>query len=263
MIEDSTCSCCLNVTLAAWHLPPLLCIAAENGRVEVGRIFYFSVPPFAYVGLANNVNKHCRPDKPAWLRVAIEKPFGSDLTSAQEMASDLSAILAEDELFRVDHYLGKRGVKQIIPFREANRKLWDNAVTAEHVKRVDIAMKETEDCKSRTGFYDEYGVVRDTMQNHLTEILAFVGMDLPATDQDFHTAKSAFLASVLPAQATHTLLGQYHHYQEHFADDHPDSNEKPNTPTFGASVLHTDLPRLKNVPFVILSGKQVCSTSSA
>ena len=113
------------------------------GAPEAGRAFYLSIPPSAYVHVAQNINAHCRPKTPgAWLRVAIEKPFGSDLASAVDMVRDLESHLAESELFRVDHYLGKRGVKQIPVFRQALREVFEPLLHRSYVTRVDVALRE-------------------------------------------------------------------------------------------------------------------------
>ena len=112
-----------------------------------------------------------------WLRIAIEKPFGSDYDTAVTMAMDMQ-VFKKEEIYRVDHYLGKRGVQQITEFRLAN-PLYDALLNRDHVRRIEIIMQETEDCRGRTSFYDSYGVIRDILQNHLTELLVLIAMDLP------------------------------------------------------------------------------------
>lgn len=115
------------------------------------------------------------------------------------MVNELQAVLGEEELYRVDHYLGKRGAQQIVEFRTSNRDSLEALLTAQHVSSVEIVMQETEDCQGRTAFYDAYGVVRDVLQNHLTELLALVAMNLPvegALDEDFLKAKNNLLRQV-------------------------------------------------------------------
>ena len=87
------------------------------------------------------------PASPAWLRVVAEKPFGSDFVSAKQMALSLGRVLKEEEIYRIDHYLGKRGVKQIVAFKEANPELVNSLWRKEHVQRVDIVMTEKDDCR--------------------------------------------------------------------------------------------------------------------
>ncbi|XP_045402167.1 GDH/6PGL endoplasmic bifunctional protein isoform X4 [Lemur catta] len=117
----------------------------HKGLREAGRIFYFSVPPFAYADIARNINSSCRPGPGAWLRVALEKPFGHDHLSAQQLATELRSFFQEEEMYRVDHYLGKQAVAQILPFRDQNRKALDGLWNRHHVERVEIVMKETVD----------------------------------------------------------------------------------------------------------------------
>nr|XP_045005009.1 GDH/6PGL endoplasmic bifunctional protein [Jaculus jaculus] len=119
----------------------------HKGLQETGRIFYFSVPPFAYADIARNINSSCRPGPGAWLRVVLEKPFGHDQLSAQQLASELGSFFQEEEMYRVDHYLGKQAVAQILPFRDQNRKALDGLWNRHHVERVEIIMKETVDAE--------------------------------------------------------------------------------------------------------------------
>lgn len=129
----------------------------HEGLREAGRIFYFSVPPFAYADIARSINSSCRPGPGAWLRVVLEKPFGHDYVSAQQLATELGSFFQEEEMYRVDHYLGKQAVAQILPFRDQNRKALDGLWNRHHVERVEIIMKETVDAEGRTSFYEEYG----------------------------------------------------------------------------------------------------------
>lgn len=117
----------------------------REGLREAGRIFYFSVPSFAYADIARNINSSCRPGPGAWLRVVLEKPFGHDHLSAQQLATELGSFFQEEEMFRVDHYLGKQAVAQILPFRDQNRQALDRIWNRHHVERVEIIMKETVD----------------------------------------------------------------------------------------------------------------------
>ncbi|XP_019367322.1 PREDICTED: GDH/6PGL endoplasmic bifunctional protein isoform X2 [Gavialis gangeticus] len=119
----------------------------QEGLEEAGRIFYFSVPPFAYAEIAGHINSSCRPRPGAWLRVVLEKPFGHDLESAQQLAAELRNFFKEEEMYRVDHYLGKQAVAHILPFRDQNRQFLDPIWNRHHVERVEIVLKETVDAK--------------------------------------------------------------------------------------------------------------------
>ncbi|XP_063001251.1 GDH/6PGL endoplasmic bifunctional protein [Elgaria multicarinata webbii] len=226
---------------------------------EAGRIFYFSVPPFAYADIARHINSSCRPVAGAWLRVILEKPFGHDLRSAQQLAEELRTFFREEEMYRVDHYLGKQAVAHILPFRDQNRRLLDPVWNRRHVERVEIVLKETVDVKNRTGFYEEYGVLRDIHQNHLTEVLMFLAMELPANISD----SEAVLRSKLQAFATlqglersSAVIGQYEGYNAHVREElQKEPNYFSRTPTFAGVLVHLDSLRWEGVPFILTSGK--------
>ncbi|XP_069893387.1 GDH/6PGL endoplasmic bifunctional protein isoform X2 [Dipodomys merriami] len=231
----------------------------QEGLREAGRIFYFSVPAFAYADIARHINSSCRPAPGAWLRVVLEKPFGHDHHSAQQLATELGSFFQEEEMFRVDHYLGKQAVAQILPFRDQNRQALDGLWNRHHVERVEIIMKETVDAEGRTSFYEEYGVIRDTLQNHLTELLMLIAMELPS---DIGSS-AAVLEHKLQAfralrglQKGSAVLGQYQTYSGQVRQE----LQKPGsfhslTPTFAGVLVHMDNLRWEGVPFILTSGK--------
>ncbi|XP_077007517.1 GDH/6PGL endoplasmic bifunctional protein isoform X2 [Tamandua tetradactyla] len=231
----------------------------HKGLREAGRIFYFSVPPFAYADIARNINSSCRPGPGAWLRVALEKPFGQDYRSAQELATELGSFFQEEEMYRVDHYLGKQAVAQILPFRDQNRQALDRLWDRHHVERVEIVMKETVDAEGRTSFYEEYGVIRDVLQNHLTEILTLVAMELPRQVSSVEAVlqhKLQTFQALRVLQRTSAVVGQYQAYGEQVRRE----LQKPGsfqslTPTFAGVLVYIDNPRWEGVPFILLSGK--------
>ncbi|KAM5322435.1 GDH/6PGL endoplasmic bifunctional protein isoform 1-T1 [Glossophaga mutica] len=234
-------------------------LVQREGLREAGRIFYFSVPPFAYADIARSINSSCRPGPDAWLRVVLEKPFGHDYLSAQQLATELGSFFQEEEMYRVDHYLGKQAVAQILPFRDQNREALDGLWNRHHVERVEVVLKETVDAEGRTSFYEEYGVIRDVLQNHLTEILTLVAMELP------HNASSSAAVLQHKLQAFQALrglrrgsavLGQYQAYSEQVRRElrKPDSFQSL-TPTFAGILVHMDNLRWEGVPFILMSGK--------
>lgn len=231
----------------------------HEGLREAGRIFYFSVPPFAYVEIARNINSSCRPAPGAWLRVVLEKPFGHDLVSAQQLAADLGSFFREEEMYRVDHYLGKQAVAQILPFRDQNRKALDGLWNRHHVERVEVIMKETVDVEGRTSFYEEYGVIRDVLQNHLTEVLTLVAMELP---RDIRSSESVLRHKLGAFRALRGLrrgsavLGQYQAYSEQVRRERRQpASFHSLTPTFAGILVHVDNLRWEGVPFILMSGK--------
>ncbi|XP_043849840.1 GDH/6PGL endoplasmic bifunctional protein [Dromiciops gliroides] len=231
----------------------------QEGRPESGRIFYFSVPAFAYASIAQHINSSCRPGPGAWLRVVLEKPFGHDRRSAQELSKELGTFFREEEMYRVDHYLGKQAVAQILPFRDQNQNALDRLWSRHHVDRVEIVMKETVDADGRTSFYEEYGVIRDVIQNHLTEILTYVAMELPRNLSDpeelLRCKLQTFRALRSPGKGS-AVLGQYQAYSGQVQKE----LQKPAgfmslTPTFAGVLLQLDSLRWEGVPFILMSGK--------
>ncbi|XP_027699608.1 GDH/6PGL endoplasmic bifunctional protein [Vombatus ursinus] len=231
----------------------------QEGLQESGRIFYFSVPAFAYADIAQKINSSCRPGPGAWLRVVLEKPFGHDRRSAQELSKELGTFFREEEMYRVDHYLGKQAVAQILPFRDRNWKALDRLWNRHHVDRVEIVMKETVDAEGRTSFYEEYGVIRDVIQNHLTEILTYVAMELPrnfSDPEELLRCKLRTFRALRSLEKGSAVLGQYQAYNGQVQKE----LQKPAgyvslTPTFAGVLLQIDNLRWEGVPFILMSGK--------
>ncbi|XP_795087.4 GDH/6PGL endoplasmic bifunctional protein isoform X1 [Strongylocentrotus purpuratus] len=231
------------------------------GLKEAGRIFYFSVPAFAYEGIAENINKVCRPAGDAWLRAVLEKPFGHDTASAKKLSSALKEHLAENEIYRIDHYLGKTGVQSILPFRALNEKNYGGIWNSENIERVEIVMKESLDSKGRIYFYDKYGVMRDVMQNHLTEIMALVAMEIPSnlsSIHDYQREKLALLSQVDHVTAEQAAIGQYESYVDEWREEmDKGEDDTSSVPTFAGVLFFVSSPRWKDVPFLMLSGKKL------
>lgn len=244
----------------------ILTSLAEEDLHEAGRLFYLSVPPFAYANIAQNINASCRPPPGAWLRVVLEKPFGHDYESAKKLASDMQTFFHEEEIYRVDHYLGKQTVEQILPFRRRNQKHLDSIWNRQHVDRVEIVMKETVDAKGRTSFYEEYGVIRDVIQNHLTEMLTSIAMEVPnniTNSDDVLRAKLELLDSLHPMDSSRTVIGQYQNYVQQVREElekHPQFFTK--TPTFASALIYIDNMRWEGVPFLLVSGKDLDERTS-
>ncbi|XP_029005540.1 GDH/6PGL endoplasmic bifunctional protein isoform X2 [Betta splendens] len=233
----------------------------EEGMKETGRLFYLSVPAFAYADVADKINKSCRPADGAWLRVVLEKPFGHDFRSAQVLAAQLSGSLKDEEMYRIDHYLGKQLVTQILPFRIDNKKVLDPIWNKHHIERVEIVLKETLDVKGRISFYDQYGVIRDVIQNHLTEVMALLTMKLPKNLSDSEEVlqnKLQILSSVLPLGKKQAVIGQYQTYTAEVQQELNKTKEHVSvTPTFAAVLAHIDEARYQGVPILLTSGKML------
>ena len=234
-----------------------LCKELDLVSNETGRLFYLAVPSIVYGKISANINSHCRPTSDAWLRVVFEKPFGRDLDSAKQLAYDIGIQLSEEEIYRVDHYLGKTTMQSILKFRSLNKGWLEPYWNRHWVDQVDIVSAETVDCRGRTRFYDQYGVIRDMLQNHLTEAMVLAAMDLPNNSTQSIVLKNQLLASVHPPTTEAGIIGQYDTYEKHVQEDAKNDKEHSSTPTFAAVLIKIASNRWNGVPFVLLSGKQL------
>ena len=238
-----------------------------NELKEIGRVFYLAIPPSGYQEVSQNIHQYARPEAGAWLRVVLEKPFGHDLVSAKLLADKISEYLREDEIYRVDHYLGKFGVEQILPFRLENDAFLSPLWNKDAIQYVQVALKEHVDVRGRTKFYDSYGVIRDVLQNHLTEILTRLLVPMHSTDslafEHFRKMKKEILSKTYPPMLRHSLLGQYADYHQHLLDDGVlqqkgcGNSSQSLTPTFASVALYLRDPQWYGVPFILMSGKQL------
>ncbi|KGL75806.1 GDH/6PGL endoplasmic bifunctional protein, partial [Tinamus guttatus] len=219
----------------------------------------FPAPLLPHPDFPRHINSSCRPPPGAWLRVVLEKPFGHDLESARQLAMELTSFFREEEMYRVDHYLGKQAVAHILPFRDQNRQFLDPIWNRHHVERVEIVLKETVDAKGRTSFYEEYGVIRDVLQNHLTEALMFLAMELPSNvssaGEVLQRKLEAFQA-LRGLERSSAVLGQYEGYAGQVREElQQDQGYVSTTPTFAGVLIHSDSLRWEGVPFLLASGK--------
>jgi glucose-6-phosphate 1-dehydrogenase len=231
--------------------------AAERRQATNGnRLFYLAVPPSSFApiltGLRDAGLVHASNGTP-WARVVIEKPFGRDLASARELNRLVAGVLDERQTFRIDHYLGKETVQNILVFRFGNsifEPLWNR----KYIDHVQITMAEEIGVERRGKFYDATGVIRDVIQNHLLQVLALVTMELPATfaADDVRDEKLKLLRQVRPLQPQDAVHAQYAGYRE---EQGVASGSR--TPTYAALRLHLDNWRWQGVPFYIRAGKRL------
>ena len=221
------------------------------------RLFFLSVSPDFYPQIAKNINTYARPKiADAWLRVIFEKPFGRDAASAKSLADVLRAELAEEEVYRIDHYLGKQAVQSVGEFRRVNAKVLEPLWNREAIESVSVVMKEAETCEGRTGFYDRYGVIRDVLQNHLLELVAFIAADLPESSSPAAPIdRLSLLKQVQEAKVKDTILGQYEGYAAHVLEDSGGKTNSTSVPTAATVRLFIDNDRWRDVPFTLSAGK--------
>ena len=238
---------------------------------EGSRIFYLAVAPDSYLPLVENLarggllSEPCEsPDCSQWRHVIFEKPFGYDLDSAIELEHGLLRFLTEQQIYRIDHYLGKETVQNILMFRFANL-IFEPVWNRNYIDSVEITVSETVGVEHRAGYFDRTGLLRDMFQNHMLEMLSLVAMECPVSfDADrIRDEKARLLRSLRPLNPKDMLLGQYTagNGMRGYLEE-PGIPPGSRTETFAALKLFVDNPRWKDVPFYLLSGKRLNTRTS-
>ncbi len=231
--------------------------AVRSAESELGdgaqRLVYLSVPPTAMEPMIRMLGAEGIADG---ARIVVEKPFGSDLESSRSLQKALDDVAGEDSVFRIDHFLGKEAVQNVLALRFANGLLepsWD----AEHVCAVQVDVPEELTIEGRGGFYESTGALRDMVSTHLSQVLGFLAMERPESIDADHLrdAKAAVFEAVQPLRPEDVVRGQYEGYTDEEGVDADSTTE-----TFVAARVHVDTDRWRGVPFLLRTGKAMAAT---
>ncbi|MBI4097549.1 MAG: glucose-6-phosphate dehydrogenase [Candidatus Levybacteria bacterium] len=250
----------------------------EKMRACIARFFYLATPPSHYADIldklvSTKLSEGClphfaeastdakaladrsrdKPDNGKWTRIIIEKPFGKDLETAKELDLKLSEIFEEKQIFRVDHYLGKETVQNMLAFRFANgifEPVWNKT----HIDHVQITWAQEEGIENRGNFFDGIGILRDIVQSHVMQLISAVAMEQPKsfTKDDIRNERAKVTASIRLVNDSPVIRGQYKGYKDEKGVS-PDSQ----TETFAALKLFVDTPRFEGIPFYVRAGKKM------
>ena len=218
-------------------------------------LFYLSTPPSLYSLIPELLSNVGLNQGTGWRRIIVEKPFGTDLVSAQKLNEDLHHHFSEDQIYRIDHYLGKETVQNLMVFRFANA-LFEPIWNRHHIDHVQISALENVDVGARAGYYDQAGVLRDMFQNHIMQLLTLTAMEAPADfaatplrDEKVKVLRS--LEMIEPEEVNaRTVRAQYDGYLS--AEDVAADSQ---TPTYAALKFFINNWRWQGVPFYLRSGK--------
>jgi glucose-6-phosphate 1-dehydrogenase len=235
--------------------------AASGGRAN--RLYYLATPPQVYIEAVRGLGVvGMAEESQGWRRVVIEKPFGSNLATARALNDAVHRTLSEDQVYRIDHYLGKETVQNVLVFRFANsifEPLWNR----NYIDHVQITVAEMVGVEHRGQFYDSVGVLRDMFQNHIMQLISLMAMEPPASfvAESLRNERAKVLAAIRPipaaAASSDSVRGQYQGYRAE-----PGVGPDSDTATYAAVRFHIDNWRWQDVPFYVRSGKRLAAKTT-
>ncbi|XP_064086499.1 glucose-6-phosphate 1-dehydrogenase-like isoform X3 [Macrobrachium nipponense] len=229
---------------------------------STNRLFYLALPPTLFEPVTSNIKRYCLPKTKGWTKVVVEKPFGKDSESAAKLTKHLSLLFKEEEIYRMDHYLGKEMVENLLYLRFGNR-IFGPTWNRDNIASIFISFKEPFGTQGRGGYFDEFGIIRDVMQNHLLQILCLVAMEKPCSTaaDDIRDEKVKVLKCMQELTLDNVVLGQYEgdpegegEAKDGYLDD-PTVPAGSVTPTYALAVAHINNERWDGVPFILRCGK--------
>lgn len=242
-------------------IPRLQAFDDEVGSC-ITRLFYLATPPENYETILDHLystklSEGCGQGSNKWTKIAIEKPFGKDLPTAQMLDRKLSEIFEEKQIYRVDHYLSKETVQNMIAFRFAN-SIFEPVWNKNYIDHVQILFSEKKGITNRGKFFDGVGLLRDVAQNHLMQLAATVAMEQPKSfsKEDVRDARASAIAAMTPIPSQkvseQVVRGQYEGYLSE-----KDVTSDSKTETFVAMKFFINTPRFQDVPFYVRAGKKM------
>lgn len=227
------------------------------------RVYYLALPPSIFKEVALTIKAACW-SRTGYNRVIVEKPFGHDLDSSEVLSKHLSSLFTEEEIYRIDHYLGKEMVQNLMILRFANQiftPIWNR----DNIASVMITFKEPFGTMGRGGYFDDFGIIRDIMQNHLLQIFCLVAMEKPPSKHanDIRDEKVKVLKCTKTIGVEDVIIGQYlanpdgttEDSKKGYLEDETIKNKNSHTPTYACAVLQINNERWDGVPFVLKCGK--------
>ncbi|VDN56400.1 unnamed protein product [Dracunculus medinensis] len=238
-------------------------IQEKCGDAPVNRLYYLALPPSIFQEVTTRIKKNCMDRGDSWTRIIIEKPFGHDAESSANLSKHLAKMFTEDQIYRIDHYLGKEMVQNLMVLRFGNR-IFNPSWNRDNISSIMISFKEDFGTEGRAGYFDKSGIIRDVMQNHLIQILTLVAMEKPASlnAEDIRDEKVKVLKAIKPIELSEVVLGQYVRDPKAKSGeacygyfDDPAVPKDSVTPTYALAALKIDNERWDGVPFFLRCGK--------